>query len=54
MLQVLAGMDPRTAPARSHRCSDYLAALQEGVRGMRIGLSRDYDHITTRTRSPAK
>ncbi len=35
-----------TALARSRRYSDYLAALQEGVRGLRIGLSRDYDHIS--------
>jgi aspartyl-tRNA(Asn)/glutamyl-tRNA(Gln) amidotransferase subunit A len=54
MLQVLAGLDPKDSTSALAPVPDYLAALQEGVRGMRIGLSRDYDHITYRTRSPAK
>ncbi len=46
MLQVLAGLDPKDSTSALAPVPDYLAALQEGVRGMRIGLSRDYDHIT--------
>ena len=38
MLQVLAGMDPKDSTSALAPVPDYLAALQEGVRGMRIGL----------------
>ena len=46
MLQVLAGTDPKDSTSALAPVQDYLAALQEGVKGLRIGLSRDYDHIT--------
>ncbi|HPS33298.1 MAG TPA: Asp-tRNA(Asn)/Glu-tRNA(Gln) amidotransferase subunit GatA [Anaerolineaceae bacterium] len=46
MLQVLAGTDPKDSTSALAPVPDYLAALQEGVRGLRIGLSRDYDHIS--------
>lgn len=45
MLQVLAGADPKDSTSSIQPVPDYLAALAEGVRGMRIGISPDYDHI---------
>lgn len=47
MLQAIAGPDPRDSTAAKVDPSDYLAALEKGVRGMRIGLSPDYFRITT-------
>ena len=46
MLQVLAGNDPRDSTSSVIPPSDYLAALEQDVRGLRIGLSPDYDKIT--------
>lgn len=46
MLSVIAGPDPRDATAANIPVPDYLSALEEGVRGMRIGLSPDYFRIT--------
>jgi len=45
MLQVLAGADPKDSTSSIQPVPDYLAALAEGVRGLRIGISPDYDHI---------
>jgi aspartyl-tRNA(Asn)/glutamyl-tRNA(Gln) amidotransferase subunit A len=45
MLQVLAGADPKDSTSSIQPLPDYLAALAEGVRGLRIGISPDYDHI---------
>ena len=45
MLQVMAGLDPRDATTTIVEPSDYLAALEQDLRGMRIGLSPDYLHI---------
>jgi len=45
MLQVLAGADPKDSTSATQPVPDYLAALAEGVRGLRIGISPDYDHI---------
>jgi TPP-dependent pyruvate/acetoin dehydrogenase alpha subunit len=42
MLQVIAGADPRDATAALVPVPDYLADLERGVRGLRIGLSPDY------------
>lgn len=45
MLQAMAGIDPKDSTSSTVAPVDYLAALQTDVRGMRIGLSPDYDHI---------
>jgi aspartyl-tRNA(Asn)/glutamyl-tRNA(Gln) amidotransferase subunit A len=42
MLGVIAGPDPKDATAAMFPVPDYLAELEQGVRGMRIGLSPDY------------
>ncbi len=47
MLQAIAGPDPRDATAAVVETPNYTAALELGVRGMRIGLSPDYFRITT-------
>ena len=46
MLQVIAGADPHDATAASVPVPDYLAALEQDVRGLRIGLSPDYFRMT--------
>jgi aspartyl-tRNA(Asn)/glutamyl-tRNA(Gln) amidotransferase subunit A len=46
MLRTIAGPDPRDATAAALPVPDYLAGLEEGVRGLRIGLSPDYFRIT--------
>lgn len=46
MLQAIAGHDPHDSTSASVPVPDYLAGLEEGVRGMRIGLSADYFRIT--------
>lgn len=46
MLQVIAGADPHDSTAANVPVPDYLAALEQGVRGLRIGLSPDYFRIT--------
>ena len=46
MLNVIAGPDPRDATAARVPVPDYTARLEEGVRGLRIGLSPDYFRIT--------
>jgi aspartyl-tRNA(Asn)/glutamyl-tRNA(Gln) amidotransferase subunit A len=46
MLQVIAGADPHDSTAATLPVPDYLAALENGVKGMRIGLSPDYFRIT--------
>jgi len=45
MLQVIAGEDARDATAAKMPVPNYLEALEEGVRGLRIGLSPDYFKI---------
>ncbi len=45
MLQVVAGSDARDATAARVPVPDYLAALEKGVKGLRIGLSPDYFHL---------
>jgi aspartyl-tRNA(Asn)/glutamyl-tRNA(Gln) amidotransferase subunit A len=42
MLQVIAGADPHDATAADVPVPDYLAQLEGGVRGLRLGLSPDY------------
>lgn len=46
MLQVIAGADPRDSTAAKVPVDDYLAELEKGVKGLRIGLSPDYFRIT--------
>jgi aspartyl-tRNA(Asn)/glutamyl-tRNA(Gln) amidotransferase subunit A len=46
MLQVIAGRDPKDSTTAQLPNGDYLSALEEGVRGMRIGLSPDYFRIS--------
>jgi aspartyl-tRNA(Asn)/glutamyl-tRNA(Gln) amidotransferase subunit A len=46
MLQAIAGADPHDSTAAMLPVPDYSARLEEGVRGMRIGLSPDYFRIT--------
>jgi aspartyl-tRNA(Asn)/glutamyl-tRNA(Gln) amidotransferase subunit A len=46
MLSVMAGADPHDSTASTVPVPDYVAKLEEGVQGMRIGLSPDYMQIT--------
>jgi aspartyl-tRNA(Asn)/glutamyl-tRNA(Gln) amidotransferase subunit A len=46
MLKVIAGPDPRDATAAAVPVPDYTAGLDDGVRGLRIGMSREYDRVT--------
>ena len=46
MLQTIAGADPRDSTAASVPVPDYLASLEQGVKGKRIGLSPDYFQIS--------
>lgn len=46
MLQVIAGPDARDNTAAVVDVPDYLSKLEQGVRGLRIGLSSDYFRIT--------
>jgi aspartyl-tRNA(Asn)/glutamyl-tRNA(Gln) amidotransferase subunit A len=45
-LGVMAGADPRDATAANVEVPDYLAEMERGVRGLKIGLSPDYFRIT--------
>jgi aspartyl-tRNA(Asn)/glutamyl-tRNA(Gln) amidotransferase subunit A len=42
MLKVIAGADPHDSTAVTVPVPDYLAELEKGIKGMRIGLSPDY------------
>ncbi len=42
MLSVIAGQDPMDATSAPLPVPDYLASLEKGVRGMRLGLPREY------------
>jgi aspartyl-tRNA(Asn)/glutamyl-tRNA(Gln) amidotransferase subunit A len=46
MLNAIAGPDPHDSTAAVVPVPDYTAGLEDGVKGMRIGLSPDYDKIT--------
>ncbi len=46
MLQVIAGADPHDSTAAAVPTPNYLASLEAGVKGMRIGLSPEYFQIT--------
>ncbi len=45
-LGAMAGPDPRDATAANVPVPDYLAEMEKGVRGLKIGLSPDYFRIT--------
>ena len=42
-LQVIAGVDPRDATSSSEPAGDYLAGIEEGIAGRRIGILREID-----------
>jgi aspartyl-tRNA(Asn)/glutamyl-tRNA(Gln) amidotransferase subunit A len=46
MLQIIAGADPHDSTAAAVPVPDYIARLEEGVSGLRIGISPDYFRIT--------
>jgi aspartyl-tRNA(Asn)/glutamyl-tRNA(Gln) amidotransferase subunit A len=46
MLQVIAGPDPHDSTAAAVPTPDYMASLEAGVKGLRIGLSPEYFQIT--------
>jgi aspartyl-tRNA(Asn)/glutamyl-tRNA(Gln) amidotransferase subunit A len=46
MLKVIAGPDQRDATAATVPVPDYVAELEKGIKGLRIGLSPDYFRIT--------
>lgn len=46
MLQVISGRDPRDSTSVTLPVPDYLAEMEKGVKGLRIGLSPDYFQIT--------
>jgi len=46
MLQVIAGADDRDATSSPDKDTDYLSGINDGVKGLRIGLSQDYFRIT--------
>jgi len=46
MLSVMAGADRRDSTAAIVPVPDYLESLEQGVKGMRVGLSPDYMRIT--------
>lgn len=46
MLNAIAGADPRDSTAANVAVPDYTVGLEDGVKGMRIGLSPDYAKIT--------
>ncbi len=46
MLQAIAGPDPHDSTAARVSVPDYLSELEQGVKGLRIGLSPDYFRIT--------
>ena len=50
MLGAMAGADPHDSTAAKVPVPNYVASLDKGVKGMRIGLSPDYLKITSRTR----
>jgi len=42
LLQAIAGHDPRDSTSSSNPVPDYLASLREGVKGMRLGVPKEY------------
>jgi aspartyl-tRNA(Asn)/glutamyl-tRNA(Gln) amidotransferase subunit A len=46
MLNAIAGPDPRDSTAAMIPVPDYMTELESDIKGLRIGLSPDYDQIT--------
>jgi aspartyl-tRNA(Asn)/glutamyl-tRNA(Gln) amidotransferase subunit A len=46
VLQAIAGQDPRDSTAAVLPVPDYLAEMEEDIRGMRIGLSEEFFRVT--------
>ncbi|MFV1950229.1 MAG: amidase, partial [Anaerolineales bacterium] len=46
VLQAIAGQDPRDSTAAVVPVPDYLAEMEEDIRGMRIGLSEEFFRVT--------
>lgn len=46
MMNTIAGVDPRDATTAQCAVPDYRAGLERGVKGLRIGISKDYLRIT--------
>jgi aspartyl-tRNA(Asn)/glutamyl-tRNA(Gln) amidotransferase subunit A len=42
LLQAIAGHDPRDSTSSSHPVPDYLSTLRNGVKGMRLGVPKEY------------
>ncbi len=42
LLQAIAGHDPRDSTSSAHPVPDYLSTLRNGVRGMRLGVPKEY------------
>jgi aspartyl-tRNA(Asn)/glutamyl-tRNA(Gln) amidotransferase subunit A len=42
LLQAIAGHDPRDSTSSSHPVPDYLSTLRSGVKGMRLGVPKEY------------
>ena len=42
LLRVLSGLDPRDSTSVAQPVPDYAAALGKGVKGLRIGLPKEY------------
>jgi aspartyl-tRNA(Asn)/glutamyl-tRNA(Gln) amidotransferase subunit A len=42
LLQAIAGHDPRDSTSSTHPVPDYLATLRNGVKGMRLGVPKEY------------
>lgn len=45
MLNVIAGPDPQDSTAAAMPASDYTAGLEDGIKGLRIGLSPEYAQL---------
>ena len=42
LLQAIAGHDPRDSTSSKHRVPEYLSTLSDGVKGMRLGVPKEY------------
>ncbi len=52
LLQAIAGYDPRDSTSVNHPVPNYLAEMKKGVKGLRIGLAREY--LTEGVAEPVK